>query len=81
MLEQPQDDVKYLAVSRQEADYILDAFRCANQLTRKLALKAASLVLEFESDAAQREAERITEIKRALQDEQRRKDSLDAPLD
>ena len=80
MLEQPQDDVKYLALTRQEADYVLDSFKCTNQLTRKLALKAASLVLEFESAAAQREAERITEIKRA-EDEQRRKDALDAPLD
>ncbi len=43
-------DVRFLAVTRQEAELLMDSFRVANPLTHDLALKAASLVLEFAAE-------------------------------
>lgn len=41
------DETRYLAITRYEAELLMDSFRLANPLTHDLALKAASLVLEF----------------------------------
>jgi hypothetical protein len=41
------ENTKILAVTRQEAELLMDSFRVSNPLTRDIALKAASLVLEF----------------------------------
>jgi hypothetical protein len=57
------DDIKYLVVSRQEAELIMDSFKVSNPLTRNLALKAAGLVLEFAAEEDVKEAERLTFIK------------------
>ena len=57
------DDQKYLVVSRQEAELILDSFKVSNPLTRNIALKAAGLVLEFAAEDGVKEAERLTLIK------------------
>ena len=57
------DDVKYLVVSRQEAELIMDSFKVSNPLTRDLALKTAGLVLEFAAEEDIKEAERLTLIK------------------
>jgi hypothetical protein len=57
------EELKYLAVSRQEAELIMDSFKVTNPITRNIALKAASLVLEFAAEDGVREAERITLVK------------------
>jgi hypothetical protein len=44
------DDLRFLAVTKQEAELLMDSFRLSNPLTRDLALKAASLVLEFDAE-------------------------------
>ena len=57
------EDIKYLAVSKQEAELIMDSFKVSNPLTRNIALKAAGLVLEFASSDGIKEAERLTIVK------------------
>ncbi len=57
------DELKYLVVSRQEAELIMDSFKVSNPLTRNIALKAAGLVLEFAAEDNVKEAERLTLIK------------------
>ncbi len=41
----------------------MDSFKVTNPITRNIALKAASLVLEFAAEDWVREAERITLVK------------------
>jgi hypothetical protein len=53
------DTLKYLAVTKQEAELILDSFKVSNPITRDLALKAAGLVLEFAAEDGVTEAERL----------------------
>jgi hypothetical protein len=57
------EELKFLAVSKQEAELIMDSFKVTNPITRNIALKAASLVLEFAAEDGVREAERITLVK------------------
>ena len=57
------DTLKYLAVTKQEAELILDSFKVSNPITRDLALKAAGLVLEFAAEDGVNEAERLTFLK------------------
>lgn len=57
------EDLKYLAVSKQEAELIMDSFKVSNPITRNIALKAAGLVLEFAAEDGVKEAERLTLIK------------------
>jgi hypothetical protein len=57
------DTLKYLAVTKQEAELILDSFKVSNPITRDLALKAAGLVLEFAAEDGINEAERLTFLK------------------
>jgi hypothetical protein len=47
---------KFLAVTRQEAELLMDSFRVSNPLSRGIALKAASLVLEFTAQDSIRDA-------------------------
>lgn len=54
------DDLKYLSVTRQEAELIMDSFKVSNPITRNIALKAAGLVLEFAAEEGVKEAERLT---------------------
>ena len=53
------DTLKYLAVTKQEAELILDSFKVSNPITRDLALKAAGLVLEFAAEDGVNEAQRL----------------------
>ena len=53
-------DTKLLAVTRQEAELIMDSFKVTNPLTRDIALKAAGLVLEFAAEEDVRDAARLT---------------------
>ena len=46
------DDTKLLAVTRQEAELLLDSFRVANPLTHALCLNAASIVLDYATEGA-----------------------------
>jgi hypothetical protein len=57
------DTLKYLAVTKQEAELILDSFKVSNPITRDLALKAAGLVLEFAAEDGITEAERLAVLK------------------
>ena len=57
------DTLKYLAVTKQEAELILDSFKVSNPITRDLALKAAGLVLEFAAEDGINEAERLAFLK------------------
>ena len=57
------ETLKYLAVTKQEAELILDSFKVSNPITRDLALKAAGLVLEFAAEDGINEAERLTFLK------------------
>jgi hypothetical protein len=57
------DTLKYLAVTKQEAELILDSFKVSNPITRDLALKAAGLVLEFAAEEGINEAERLAVLK------------------
>jgi hypothetical protein len=58
------EDTKILAVTKQEAELIMDSFKVSNPLTRNIALKAAGLVLEFAADDDVREAQRFTDGQR-----------------
>jgi hypothetical protein len=52
---------KILAVTKEEAECILDSVRVSNPQTRTLALKIAGLVLEYAADEAVRCAQEQTE--------------------
>lgn len=54
------EETKILAVTKQEAELIMDSFKVSNPLTRNIALKAAGLVLEFAAEDDVREAQRLT---------------------
>ena len=53
------EETKFLAVTKQEAELIMDSFKVSNPLTRNFALKAAGLVLEFAADDDVRDIERF----------------------
>jgi hypothetical protein len=53
------EETKFLAVTRQEAEMLMDSFRVSNPLTRDIALKAASLVLEFAAEDSLRDVQNI----------------------
>jgi hypothetical protein len=55
------DETRFLAVTKQEAELIMDSFKVSNPLTRNIALKAAGLVLEFAADEEIRDAVRLTD--------------------
>ena len=57
------ENLKFLAITKQEAELILDSFKVSNPITRDLALKAAGLVLEFAAEDGVNEAERLTFLK------------------
>lgn len=57
------EELKYLSVSKQEAELIMDSFKVSNPITRNIALKAAGLVLEFAAEDGVKEAERLTLVK------------------
>jgi hypothetical protein len=59
-MEDDVDEHKYLAVTKQEAELIMDSFKVSNPATRNLALKVAGIVLEFASEEGVKEAERLT---------------------
>ncbi len=65
------DDLKYLVVTRQEAELVMDSFKVSNPLTRNIALKAASLVLEFAAEEDVKAAERLVLIKGHVMDNAR----------
>ncbi len=50
------NETRFMAVTKQEAELLMDSFRVSNPLTRDIALKAASLVLEFASQPCVGEA-------------------------
>jgi hypothetical protein len=54
------EETKLLAVTKQEAELIMDSFKVSNPLTRNIALKAAGLVLEFAAEEDVRDAQRLT---------------------
>lgn len=54
------EETKILAVTKQEAELIMDSFKVSNPLTRNIALKAAGLVLEFAAEEDVRDAQRLT---------------------
>src|SRR2546421_438914 len=58
------EETKFLAVTKQEAELIMDSFKVSNPLTRNIALKAAGLVLEFAADEEVRDAERLASTQR-----------------
>jgi hypothetical protein len=58
------EDTRFLAVTKQEAELIMDSFKVSNPLTRNIALKAAGLVLEFAADEEIRDAVRLTDIRK-----------------
>lgn len=51
------EPTKFLVVTHEEAELILDSVRVGDPRTRALALKAAGLVLEYAAEAAVRRAE------------------------
>ena len=55
------EELRILAVTKQEAELIMDSFKVSNPLTRNIALKAAGLVLEFAADEEVRDAQRLTD--------------------
>jgi hypothetical protein len=53
------EEAKFLAVTRQEAEMLMDCFRVSNPTTRDIALKAAGLVLEFAAEDSLRDVQNI----------------------
>ena len=53
------EETKILAVTKQEAELIMDSFKVSNPLTRNIALKAAGLVMEFAAEEDIRDAQRL----------------------
>lgn len=58
--------VKWLAVTKQDAELMMDSFKVSNPMTRPLAMKAASLVLEFAGADALDETNRVLTIHRTV---------------
>lgn len=56
------EETKWLAITKQEAELIMDSFKVSNPLTRNIALKAAGLVLEFAAEENVRDAQRLTSV-------------------
>ena len=56
------EETKWLAITKQEAELIMDSFKVSNPLTRNIALKAAGLVLEFAAEENVRDAQRLTGV-------------------
>jgi hypothetical protein len=54
------DEYKYIAITRQEAELIMDTFRVTNPATRSLVLKIAGMVLEFAAQDSVTEGARLT---------------------
>ncbi len=55
------EETKLLAVTKQEAELLMDSFKVSSAITRDIALKAASLVLEFASEEGVLDAQRIVD--------------------
>jgi hypothetical protein len=55
------EETKLLAVTKQEAELLMDSFKVSNPITRNIALKAAGLVLEFASEEDVRDAQRMVD--------------------
>jgi hypothetical protein len=60
------EETKFLAVTKQEAELLMDSFKVSNPITRNIALKAAGLVLEFASEDDVRDAQRMFDSPRKL---------------
>jgi hypothetical protein len=60
------ENPKILAVTRQEAELLMDSFRVSNPLTRDIVLKAAGLVLEFAAQDSIRGAQDIVDSRAAV---------------
>jgi hypothetical protein len=60
------EDTKFLAVTKQEAELLMDSFKVSNPITRNIALKAAGLVLEFASEEDVRDAQRVVDSSKKL---------------
>jgi hypothetical protein len=54
-----QEETKFMMLTREETELLLDSFKVTNPLTRGLALKAAGLVLEWAANEGLTEAESI----------------------
>lgn len=54
------EPTKTLAVTKQQAELILDSFKVTNALTRDLALAVAGIVLEFAAEDALTAATELT---------------------
>ena len=63
------EETKWLAITKQEAELIMDSFKVSNPLTRNIALKAAGLVLEFAAEENVRDAQRLTGVPRQIDQE------------
>jgi hypothetical protein len=59
-----QDGTKYLVLTREEAELLLDSFKVTHPLTRTLVLKAASLVREWAATEDLAAVERILRTRR-----------------
>ena len=55
------EETKLLAITKQEAELLMDSFKVSNPITRNIALKAAGLVLEFASEDEVRDAQRMVD--------------------
>jgi hypothetical protein len=60
------EETKFLAVTKQEAELLMDSFKVSNPITRNIALKAAGLVLEFASEEDVRDAQRVVDSSKKL---------------
>jgi hypothetical protein len=60
------EETKFLAVTKQEAELLMDSFTVSNPITRNIALKAAGLVLEFASEEEVRDAQRLVDSSKKL---------------
>jgi hypothetical protein len=60
------EETKFLAVTKQEAELLMDSFKVSNPITRNIALKAAGLVLEFASEEEVRDAQRLVDSSKKL---------------
>ena len=63
------EEMKLLAITKQEAELIMDSFKVSNPLTRNIALKAAGLVLEFAAEETVCDARRLTGVPRQADQE------------
>jgi hypothetical protein len=60
------EETKLLAVTKQEAELLMDSFKVSNPITRNIALKAAGLVLEFASEDDVRDAQRMVDCSKKM---------------